>query len=92
VLRREKFRSYVTVEEAERYVAGLASRAETRPDPQAVSPIARDPKDDYLIGLAREAAADAIVSGDADLLVLERIEPPILSPSSFVRDLTRESA
>src|SRR5713226_5296956 len=39
VLRREKFRSYVTVEEAERYVAGLASRSETRPDPAPVSPI-----------------------------------------------------
>ena len=55
VLRREKFRAYVTVDEAERYVAGVASRAETRPDPQAVTPMTRDSKDDYLIALAREA-------------------------------------
>src|SRR5713226_861618 len=51
VLRREKFRSYVTVEEAERYVAGLASRSETRTDPAPVSPIARDATDEYLIAL-----------------------------------------
>jgi putative PIN family toxin of toxin-antitoxin system len=91
VLRRDKFRSYLTIEEAERYVAGIASRAETRQDPQAVSPITRDPKDDYLIALAREAAADVIVSGDADLLLLERIEPPILSPSRLIEEFARES-
>jgi putative PIN family toxin of toxin-antitoxin system len=91
VLRREKFRAYVTLDEAERFVAGIASFAETRPDPQPVSPITQDPKDDYLIALAREAAADAIVSGDADLL-LEGIEPPILNPSSLVEELARGSA
>ncbi len=74
VLRREKFRSYLTIEEAERYVAGLASYAETRPDPQTVTPIARDPTDDYLVALAREAGVDALVSGDTDLLVLEPID------------------
>jgi len=91
VLVREKFRRYLTVDEAERYVAGVGSRAETRPDPQAVSPIAHDPKDDYLIALAREAAADVIVSGDVDLLVLEGIELPILSPSRLIEELARES-
>jgi putative PIN family toxin of toxin-antitoxin system len=91
VLRRDKFRGYLTIEEVERYVAGVASRAETRPNPQTVAPITRDPKDDYLIALAREAGVDAVVSGDADLLVLERIEPPILSPSSLIEELARES-
>ena len=91
VLRREKFRTYLTIEEADRYVAGLASRAETRADPRAVAPIARDPKDDYLIALADEAAADAIVSGDSDLLTLERIDPPILNPASVVEQLARDS-
>jgi len=91
VLRREKFRSYLTIEEAERYVAGVASRAETRPDPQAVAPITRDPKDDYLIALAREAGVGAIVSGDADLLVLERVDPPILSPVRLLEELAEPS-
>lgn len=91
VLRREKFRRYVTIEEVEQYVAGLASHAETFPDPPVRDPIARDPHDDYLIALARDAKADAIVSGDEDLLVLELIEPPILSPSRLVAELARES-
>jgi uncharacterized protein len=91
VLRREKFRRYLTIAEADRYVSGLASRAETHSDPHAVAPIARDPNDDYLIALAREAAADAIVSGDSDLLVLERIEPPILNPGTFVERVTDSS-
>lgn len=89
MLRREKFRTYVTVEEAERYVAGIASRAETRPDPQSVTPTTRDPKDDYLIALAREAGADAIVSGDADLLELDQVEPSVFSPSRLVEQLAR---
>jgi predicted nucleic acid-binding protein len=72
-------------------VAGIASHAETRPDPPAGDPIARDPNDDYLITLARAAHADAIVSGDEDLLVLEQIEPPILSASSIVKAHERES-
>jgi predicted nucleic acid-binding protein len=78
----------VTIEESERYVAGLASHAETRPDPKTVSPIARDPKDDYLIALAREAAVDALVSGDADLLALAPFDPPIVSPSRALEQLT----
>lgn len=92
VLQREKFRRYVTLEEVEQYVAGIASHAETLSDPPAGAPIARDPNDDYLIALARAAHADAIVSGDEDLLVLERIDPPILSPSSLVQALEHESA
>ena len=87
VLRRDRFRAYVTVDEAERYVAGIAARAETRPDPQTVVAITRDPKDDYLIALAGEAGVEAIVSGDADLLDLERLDPPVVSPRRLVEQL-----
>ena len=51
---------------------------------------ARDPSDDYLVALARDARADAIVSGDADLLALEAAAPPILTPRAFVEELSRE--
>ncbi len=66
VLQRDTFRRYVTIDEIEQYLASLASDP---PDPEQ---IARDPNDDYLIALAREAAADLIIS-DADLLVLDEI-------------------
>ncbi|HWE82816.1 MAG TPA: putative toxin-antitoxin system toxin component, PIN family [Gaiellaceae bacterium] len=91
VLQREKFRGYVTIDEAEQYVAGLASIAEARPDPAVEAPISRDPKDDYLIALTRESSADALVSGDADLLVLEDNKPPVVSPATFVEGLEPES-
>jgi uncharacterized protein len=92
VLQREKFRGYITIDEAEQYVAGLASIAEARPDPMVEAPISRDPKDDYLIVLARESSADALVSGDADLLMLEDNEPPVVSPTTLVEGLEPESA
>jgi predicted nucleic acid-binding protein len=56
-----------------------------------VSAITRDPKDDYLIALAREAGVDAIVSGDGDLLVLEGIDPPIVSPGRVVEQLAEST-
>jgi len=54
-----------------------------------VTPITRDPKDDYLIALAREAGVDAIVSGDADLVELDRADPPVVSPSRLVEQFAR---
>jgi len=47
----------------------------------------RDPKDDKFLELAVNGRADVIVSGDADLLVLGRIEDiPIVNPATFARD------
>lgn len=40
-----------------------------RPDPTRVC---RDPDDDHLVALANAARADSLVSGDDDLLALER--------------------
>jgi putative PIN family toxin of toxin-antitoxin system len=47
----------------------------------------RDPKDDKFLELAVNGHADLIVSGDADLLAMNRI--PILTPAVFVRDGTQ---
>lgn len=83
VLRRDKFRDYLTLEEADLYVSGIASHGETVADPETVEPLVRDPKDDYLIALARTAAVDAIVSGDGDLIALNPTEPPVVTPASL---------
>ena len=66
-----------------RHVLAAAPAAE---DPVAV-PVSRDPKDDYLVALARQAGADCIVSGDADLTVLDDLEPPMRSPAAFLAEL-----
>ena len=43
--------------------------------------VVRDPKDDYLLAYAMVAAADYLVTGDNDLLVLKQIgDMKIISP------------
>lgn len=72
VLGREKFAQRFAVTGLtpdgvlDRYLA-LATRVHPTPLP---APVSRDPDDDQVIACALAAAADAIVSGDADLLTL----------------------
>ena len=48
--------------------------------------ICRDPDDDAILGTAVAGNADCIVTGDSDLLILERFEGvDIISPSEFAR-------
>ena len=45
----------------------------------------RDPKDDFILAGAVAGKADAIVTGDKDLLVLDSVDGiPILSPAKFL--------
>lgn len=48
------------------------------PDPADAPNIVRDGNDDFLVALARSARADAIVSGDADLLDHNGLQPPAI--------------
>jgi putative PIN family toxin of toxin-antitoxin system len=51
---------------------------------QAVT-VCRDPKDDKFLEAALSGKADAIVSGDADYLVLNPVENiPVLRPAEFL--------
>ncbi len=46
----------------------------------------RDPKDNYLLALAKDGRADLLITGDKDLLVLEAFAgTKIISPASFLR-------
>jgi len=50
----------------------------------------RDPKDDKFLELALNGRADVIVSGDADLLVLDGFRGiPIITPAAFCYAFTR---
>lgn len=84
VLRREKFRVFLTLEQAERFVEALARDASAVADPSDVPAVSRDPGDDYLIALARAAAAHVLVTGDADLLELDLPDLVIASPRTFL--------
>ena len=89
VLRRDKFRQYVSEAEAEAdaYVELIRSegvlRADPRPSPE---PLSADPDDEYLIDLARDAQANALVTGDTHLLELRAIIPA-MTPAEFLETL-----
>jgi uncharacterized protein len=84
VLRREKFRRYVTLEEAAEYVEGVALLAETVADVSDPPREARDPNGDYLIALTRSTGARALVSGDLDLLAVEARGVSVFTPRDFL--------
>jgi putative PIN family toxin of toxin-antitoxin system len=58
-------------------------------DPPAPRVVTRDPKDDYLVALARAGRAQAIVTGDRHLLDLDELRPPALEPPAFLVLLER---
>lgn len=50
-----------------------------------------DPRDDYLVALARAGGASVIVTGDHHLLDLEGLRPPALAPAAFLAFVDRLS-
>lgn len=88
VLAREKFRRWLTEDEASRFVAGVSAIADVLPDPPAPSrPVTADPKDEFLVALARVADVVALVSGDPHLTDLVNHDPPVLTPAAFLNRL-----
>jgi predicted nucleic acid-binding protein len=56
--------------------------------PETIPRIYRDPDDDQVIACAVVGEADVIVSGDNDLLALERVRDiPILTAAQFLEML-----
>ncbi len=84
VLRREKFRRYISEAEADAYVELIRRESDVHDDPTpGPEPLGTDPDDEYLIDLARDAAADTLVSGDAHLLELRDLVP-VMTPAQFL--------
>ena len=52
--------------------------------PQPWPTATRDPKDDYLVALARAVGVDGIISGDGDLISLSKLVPPVIRPADFL--------
>ncbi len=87
VLARPKLRAYVSPAEAAAYVELVRQEAMVVDDPPPSGlALTADPDDEFLVDLARSAAADAIVSGDAQLLNL-RGSLPVMSPAEFLAAL-----
>ena len=86
-LLRPKFRRWATENDVVAFVEVLRLAAVMVEDPAEVEPVSRDPNDDYLIALAREAGAQVIVSSDGDLTSIEGNEPPIVTPRRFLASI-----
>ena len=84
VLARPKFASRTTGEERDEYVARIRDQAELARDPEPGAAGVRDPKDEYVVALARTERVDAIVTGDRDLLEAGLEEPQILTPRQLL--------
>jgi putative PIN family toxin of toxin-antitoxin system len=87
VLGRDKFRRYISEAEADAYVELIRSEGVVRADPgPSQEPLSADPDDESLIDLARDAGADALVTGDAHLLALRAVIPA-MTPVEFLETL-----
>ena len=76
--------------EPEKAVSSLAQMAEFWADHEQVPIVTRDVNDDYLVSLTISSNADALVSLDQDLLVLQRLAGidgktiPLLKPGDLL--------
>ena len=82
VLARPKFRDYVDAGACAEYVERIRRHATMARDPLDVPAVTRDPADDYLVALAGAAEAEALVSGDRDLVDAGVTGPPVLTRAS----------
>ncbi len=85
-------RYHVTPETAEAVVTAMAVSSELIPLPPTIARASRDPDDDRFLACAVAGRADAVVTGDQDLLVLREFRGiPIVSAGAFcaVASVTR---
>jgi uncharacterized protein len=81
VLLRPKFRRWFDELTAQQLAERIERHATVVADPPPPSsPVTRDGADEYLVALACTVGADAIVSGDRDLLEAGLADPPVWTP------------
>lgn len=90
VLRRPKFRKYLSEDESADYVDLFRRLATVVGDPPEVSGLMPDPGDGYLVNLARAANVQFLVSGDPHLTELVDPQPPVLTPREFLERFSTE--
>lgn len=89
VLAREKFRRWLSMEDAGRFVTDIRVLADVVDDPPASRVrVTADPKDEFVVALAGAANVVALVSGDPHLTELD-LDPPVLTPAAFAALLDR---
>jgi putative PIN family toxin of toxin-antitoxin system len=86
VLERPRFKRFFAPELVRAFLFAL-DQAAIHVNVRSVVDTCRDPKDNFLLALAKDGRADLLITGDKDLLVLDRFAGArIVSPASFLRD------
>ena len=87
----EKLREKLGLREDELPLLDLYRRHATWVEPQGLAaPASRDPDDDWVLATALAGQADAIVTGDGDLLELRSFQGvAILTPRQLIERITR---
>ena len=84
VAQRKKFRKYFSEQNLNELIELLCKMGELVKVTSSVN-ICQDPKDDFLLNLVLDSKADYLITGDQDLLVLEKVgTTEILSLKHFV--------
>ena len=84
VVKRPKFAATIDPEDVARLRSLVVHEADRFDDPPPQPGLTPDPKDDYLVALARAARCDVLVAGDAHLQQLAEPRPPVLTPRAFL--------
>ena len=85
VVQRPKFLKYFTEEDVQDLLTVFDSYGEVVEVTSEVD-ACRDPKDNFLLALAKDSQADFLITGDKDLLVLKQFEnTQILSFVDFIK-------
>lgn len=79
---KDYFRARLSELEVDEAIGAYREAAVMFDDPAEIKPVLRDSQDDYLLELACDAGAEAIVTGDKDLLDHPGLRPPALDPRS----------
>jgi putative PIN family toxin of toxin-antitoxin system len=79
-LRKPFFRELIDDQEIAEAISVLRDAGTMLDDPADPPAVLRDPTDDYLVMLAREAGAEAIVTSDHDLLDHGDLSPSAIDP------------
>jgi putative PIN family toxin of toxin-antitoxin system len=89
VTARPKFRKYFTIEDValvfdviEHYAIFITVNSNVT--------ICRDAKDNFLLSLAKDASADYLITGDADLLILKAIDTTKILTIKEFQDIMSE--
>ena len=77
VVNYSKFRQYFNPETARNYFSFIKARCHVYKIHSTIS-VCHDSKDNYLLALAKDTDTDYLVTGDKDLLILEKFERTII--------------